>query len=166
MSVSCVAPATLLKKTQVFSCEFCEISKNTSGGCFCYLFVWFSRQGRLESSLTYSYCHFYILSFKNWDGIHRCFVVETRNKKQPSPSHTCILKKSCSANWKLEHNWSGITLLDKVAGPACNFISIKGLHCKCFPYILITFSKQLLYTEILAAAEKPENFGQLTQISL
>ena len=29
--VACLTPATLLKKTlaQVFSCEFCEISKNT-----------------------------------------------------------------------------------------------------------------------------------------
>ena len=29
-------PATLSKESlaQVFSCEFCEISKNTSGGCF------------------------------------------------------------------------------------------------------------------------------------
>ena len=31
-------PATFIKTealAQVFYCEFCEISKNTSGGCFC-----------------------------------------------------------------------------------------------------------------------------------
>ena len=38
--VAGLRPATLSKKkrtlAQVFSCEFCEFSQNTSGGCFCW----------------------------------------------------------------------------------------------------------------------------------